>query len=132
MRISVLTVAVLLASAGCASSGTPPATRGTRDIITRAEIDATPAHSAYELVSRLRPNWLRATAPGSISGGAIRRQVILVYLDDTRLGGIEALRTIGTLPILSIRFLEATEAGMVLRDIGSQPIAGAIVIRTRD
>jgi hypothetical protein len=48
------------------------------------------------------------------------------------LGGIEALRTIGTLPILSIRFLEATEAGMVLRDIGTQPIAGAIVISTRD
>jgi hypothetical protein len=132
MRVSVLTLAVLFASAGCASSATPPATRAARNIITRAEIDVTPAHSAYELVSRLRPTWLRATAPGSISGGAIRSQVTLVYLDDIRLGGVEALRTIGTLPIRSIRFLDATEAGIVLRDIGTQPIAGAIVIRTRD
>lgn len=90
------------------------------------------ATTAYDFVIRLRPNWLRPTAPGSMGGGTMMRQVTLVYLDDTRMGSLEALRQIEPSQIRSIRYLSATRAAIVLRDTGSEPISGAIVVSTKD
>lgn len=69
-------------------------------------------------------------APGSIGGG-VRSQAIVVYLDDSRLGGLDALRTLSTDGIRSMRFLDATRAATVLHNMGSEPIAGAIVLSTK-
>ncbi|MEO8193752.1 MAG: hypothetical protein ABI681_07865 [Gemmatimonadales bacterium] len=99
-------------------------------MITSIEIDATPAASAYEIVNRLRPSWLRTGATGSISGGRISGQITVVYLDGTRMGGIEALRSINSAGIRSMQWLATSKAQSVFPDLGSQPIAGAISIST--
>ena len=100
------------------------------DYITSVEVNATPATNAWDLVSRLRPRWFQAQQRmGSISGGA-RTQEIAVYLDGTRMGSLEALKSINSSGIKSLQYYDATRAATVLRDPGSQPIAGAIVITT--
>lgn len=125
-RVAAFAVAI----AACASSGSSDRPRrGSPDEITREEIAVTSATNAYELINRLRPNWLRAPNTGSISG--VRSQLTLVYLDRHRLGDLQSLRTLNTSEIQSMVWLDAAKAATVLTEIGSEPIRGAIVIKTR-
>lgn len=129
-----LAVAVLAAgAAACASSsGATTATRSTRtpDLITKADIDATPSGNAYDLVNRLRPQWLRPTGVGSMSGGTATSYGIVVFLDNVRMGGLETLRSMDSGSIMSIRYMTAERAAS-LPGIGRDPISGAIVVSTR-
>ena len=132
---TIAAAALLLTVPGCASSAasresnTPPST-ASQDKITSIEIGGTSGATAYELVSRLRPAWLRSGAAGSMGGGRITQQTILVYLDGTRMGGLDALRTIQSPGIRSMQWISSTRAAVVLRDVGSEPIAGVISIST--
>jgi hypothetical protein len=128
---SAAMVAATVTVVGCASSSPRPASvqSSASDYVTSVEIAAIGATNAYDLINRLRPRWLRTQAPGSISGG-VRSQVIAVYLDGVRLGGLDALRSLSTTGFQSMRYYDATRAATVLRDPGSEPIAGAIVITT--
>lgn len=120
-------VATTFTLVACATSGGSP--RRSPDRIDSAEIATSSAINAYELIDRLRPSWLRATGQGSLSGG-VRSQVILVYLDGARLGDLQSLRSLGVAGIRSIQWLDAARAATVLTEVGSEPIGGAIVIRT--
>jgi hypothetical protein len=51
-------------------------------------------------------------------------------LDDARIGDVQSLRTISTSGVATLRYYDAARAATVLRDPGSEPIAGAIVITT--
>jgi hypothetical protein len=121
-------------SLACASSDPAPVSgaRATRspDVISRQEIEQTTAANAYELVNRLRPQWLRNTGVGSISGGTATRLQLYVYVDNARMGTVETLRTISAGGITSIRFLSAERAAAAYPDL-REAIAGAIVISTR-
>ena len=99
------------------------------DYITSVEVAATPVANVHDLISRLRPQWLRTGGIGSIRGNT-RSQVIAVYLDDTRIGDIRSLSTISTSGVASLRYYDAARAATVLRNPGADPIAGAIVITT--
>jgi hypothetical protein len=121
-------MAVLVA---CASSGGSASSRSSPDRITAAEIRASNATNAYELISRLRPQWLRAPGGGSISGGVARSQAILVYLDGNRVGDLTTLSTISVTGVTSMQWLDAARAPTVLSDIPAGGIAGAIAIRTQ-
>jgi len=128
---AVAAVLVLIVAQACASGGAPGAATGGPDRVTTAEIDATAgASSAYDLVNRLRPHWLR-TPIGSISPRGGSTQVILVYLDGIRLGGVSDLRMVSASSLGSMQYLDATRAPTVLRDIGTEPVAGAILLTTR-
>ena len=129
-RLPALLCATLLAA--CASSGRarPAVATSSPDVVTAVEIAATPAQNAYDLVNRLRPRWLQQPRAASISGGRVRNQVIVVYLDGARLGGADALRSISASGIKSMRYYDAVRAAAVLRDPGTEPIAGAIVLTT--
>jgi len=100
------------------------------DFVTSVEIAATSAGSAYDLVSRLRPTWLRPGGISSVSGGKISSQVTLVYLDGNKMGEIDALRSISASGIQTMRWLDAVRAQTVLRGIGTEAIAGAILLST--
>ena len=119
---------------GCASSTSGTSTtratprESSPDFITSVEVAATPVTNVYDLINRLRPQWLR-TQTGSIRDNT-RSQVIAVYLDDARMGDVASLRTISTSGVQSLRYYDATRAATVLRNPGSDPIAGAIVITT--
>jgi hypothetical protein len=134
-RRSVRTAAVLLAISSlpsCSSSRGPRTAVQTSssDYVTSMEISAVGATNAYDLISRLRPRWLRTQSPASIGAG-VRSQVVAVYLDGVRVGELDALRSLSTSGFLTMRYYDATRAATVLRDPGSEPIAGAIVITTK-
>lgn len=119
----------------CACTTTTPApssaraaAQGSPDYITSLEVAATPVANVYDLINRLRPQWLR-TQPGSIRDNT-RSQIIAVYLDDARIGDIASLRSISTSGVQSLRYYDAVRAGTLLHNPGSDPIAGAIVIST--
>ena len=127
-------VAAAVALSACASSGGGGAAKvneSSSDKVTSVEIASTQAQSAYDLVYKLRPHWLRAGATGSIGGGTVRNQVTLVYLDGNKLGTIDALRSLGASGIQRMEWLSASRAAVVLSDIGNDPIAGAISLHTR-
>jgi hypothetical protein len=135
VRTLSMTKAYLLVGTAllCACGGTSPRAATTPreaapDYITSLEVASTPVANAYDLIARLRPHWFR-TETGSIRGNT-RSQVVAVYLDDTRIGDIQSLRTISTSGVSSLRYYDATRAATVLRNPGSDPIAGAIVITT--
>jgi hypothetical protein len=126
-----LSTILIFLSACATTGGQSKAPRQAPDLLTRAEITASSATNAYELISRLRPNWLKATGTSHISGGTTRSQVVLVYLDGQRLEDLRALRTISANTIQSAQWLDASRAPVVLRDVPNEPIAGAIVLKTQ-
>src|SRR5687768_4150262 len=85
----ILSVATLGACASAGSSTTPGAVRGDPDLLTQAEIESVGVGNLYDVVSRLRPRWLSARGGSNFSGGG---GGIVVYQNQTRLGGPEVLR----------------------------------------
>lgn len=100
------------------------------NLITLEEIQQTDVATLHELIERLRPRWL--SARGTPTFGAAGNQGILVYQDQTRLGGIEVLRQLTPQTYTSIRYLDSSTASASLPGIGSGHVAGAIVLSTRD
>jgi hypothetical protein len=124
-------IAAIVALAACASSGTSRSTTPrSSDQITSAEIASSSATNAYSLIERLRPNWLRTPGLGSIGGGG-RTQVIAVFLDGQRLGDLQSLRTLSVDGIKSMQWLDAARAATVLPSPGTDPIGGAIMIKSQ-
>ena len=88
-----------------------------------AEIRASDARNAYELIYFTRMQWLIPRGTNSIAEGARGeahgnfeitvtpgRDKIIVYMDDVRLGGVEAMRDVPAELLTSARFLDAREA----------------------
>jgi hypothetical protein len=122
---------LVLILVGCASTGGGGSGRASPTRITRSEIFNSNASNAYELISRLRPDWLRAQPTGSVAGGVVRSQSILVYLNRQRLEDLNALKTISAGGIESAEWVEASRVQTILTDVPTGAIAGAIIIRTR-
>ena len=137
--IPVMCLAMVVSFTGCASSGTSnsaasgtkTAVGGSPDVIVAGEIATSGASSALEAVTRLRPNWLRDRGTGSMAGGNTMTQMIAVFMDGQRLGDITSLRMLSVSGIKSMQWLDAARAYTVLSGLGSDPISGAIVIKTR-
>lgn len=130
-KTALLSAALTLAACASSGTGSSAASRGSPDKLSRAEITQSNASTAYELITRLRPNWLRAARVGSISGGANRIQNILVYLDSQRLEDLNAMKTISASGIQSAEWIESSRVQVVLRDAPAGPVAGAILLKTR-
>jgi len=137
-RLTVLTatLSLLVLTAACASTGT---SRGDSSVITAEEIAESPTRNAYDLVSSLRPRWLNVrgqqrlvTTPTDTTGNRPVSQMatttIMVYLDGTRLGELDSLRSVNTSDVRSVRRLSAAEA---TQQFGSGHTHGAIVVSTR-
>jgi hypothetical protein len=120
----------LVATAACASSGAQKSS-GSPDKLTKAEIEATNTTSAYDVVNRLRPNWLRPagmTMTGLSNSGS---QMVTVYVDNQALGGVETLRSITTASVLSMEFLTPTRAANVVSNIPNGVVTAVILIKTQ-
>ncbi len=130
--VNVARFSMIIGLAACASSGAVGGTaRTSPDRITRSEIYSSNATNAYELISRLRPNWLRPGPTGSIGGGVVQSQAILVYLNSQRLEDLNALKTISAEGLESAQWIDAARVQTVLNQAPSGPVAGAIVLKTR-
>ena len=123
MRYPTVWAMAILALTACAAgssggSGMDP------DRISRVEIDEVGPTSAYDLIQKLRPLWLRKRGPTSFT----QEGDVVVYLDGTRLGERESLRTVATANLESLEFIDA---GRATNRFGSGHVYGAILLRTR-
>ena len=124
-RLTCATLAAALL-AGCASprgSGEADA-HPDRDVISLSEVQATRVENAYELVRALHPMWLRKRGANTVQNDGD----VVVYLNDTRMGGPEALRQIDTITITSIRFYGPGSANF---RFGTGHHHGAIQVSTK-
>lgn len=126
LKRALTTVAMGLILAGCASSGDTQA-GGDANLITRAEIESVNVPDLYDVVQRLRPRWLQVRGGRSfgLSTG------IVVFQNNTHLGGPGVLRDLGRDLAESLRYLDATRAA-ALPGVAGQHVDGAIVIETRN
>lgn len=139
--LASLSVAFLLAGGACASAGTAGSepTKASSTRITKAEITATSASSAYDVISQLHPDWLRPPRSsmtgvlGSSQTGstALRTPLVLVYLDGVRLGGIDQLRSLSAASVMSIEYADSNRVSTVVRDVGNVTPDAAIMVSTK-
>jgi hypothetical protein len=125
-----LSFAVAILLGACASSGATQKSSGSPDKLTSVQIMESNATSAFDVVSQLRPNWLRP--PGLTMTGMQNAQYaqVMVYLDNQRMGGPEALKSITAASVASMQFLDPTRAASVVRDMGSGQAASSVIMVT--
>jgi len=121
-------VVLITITIACACAGTPRGTGGSnRNLITRTEITESRATTAYEVVQQLRPDFLRGRVSGSGTGNRAMDMPV-VYLDGTRLGDLEQLRSISASIVLSIQLISSGDA---TTRWGTGHPAGVIEVKTR-
>lgn len=106
---SMVTIALLLLITACASggrgAGTDSGSGGARrDRITADDLAGIVEDNAYDVISRLRPQWLRRRG---------RSLLPAVFRDNIRIGtDIEALKSIRLENVFELRYLSASDATM--------------------
>ena len=123
--------AATIALAACASGGGATVAQQNPNVISLEEIDASAASNAYEVIQRLRPNFLRTR--GAVHGtpgaaNAMEMVDLVVYLNENRLGGRDQLRQISATDIREIRYFNSSEA---TTKWGTGHSAGAIQVVSR-
>ena len=105
-RLLLLTLVLALA-AGCASGAATAGRTGRSDLITEEQLRARGFGSVYEAVETLRSNWLRTRGSDTLAGTPT---MVQVYVDNTRLGGVETLRGVSPLSVSYIQWYNANDA----------------------
>jgi hypothetical protein len=122
-RIVLFVLGVVLSA--CARSSRPnDLARSNPTVITRAEMEQARYASLYEVVEALRGRWLQTRGPKTLLG---RPGEVQVMVDDMRLGGVDALRTLNTDNVVSISFVDPVAAG---QRWGGKFAQGTIVVIT--
>jgi len=112
-NVYLFALAVVLA---CASQSGPNAPAGTvvartdRNIISDAEIQSVPSSNLYDLISKLRPNFLRSRGPMSLSSGSSGSEYATVYVDGRPYGDIASLRSLVSTQVSEVRYYDASSA----------------------
>ena len=127
--LPVSTVLALILLAGCVSgSATSGLQGGERNRISLEEIQTQPSTSAFEIVSRLRPNWLRGHSGTFRSGSGTGRNSPAVFVDGRPFGALDSLHQFGTEVLQELRFISAPDA---TTRFGTGDPAGIIEVVTR-
>lgn len=85
--------------------------------------------TAYELIQRLRPQFLRSRGTTSLGGSAgSSKPTALVVVDGSPRGDLSALRQVSAMSIEEIRYLSAADASI---RFGTGYTGGAILVTTR-
>ena len=124
IRRSPLLLLLVLVVAACSANAAGGRTTSRSDTITVDDLRAANATNLYDAVRTIRPNWLRARSPNSIQN----QGQVQVYFDDTRIGGVDNLRSIPTQGIAYIRWHDPISASARW---GLDHEQGAIVVSTR-
>lgn len=107
-RLAVLILALLVAA--CASTGSSNGSQAPERnaIITQEQLNQGGFANVYDAVQALHGNWLRARGADSFGQSG----QVQVYMDGTRVGGVENLRSIRTVEVAYVRFYDGITAGM--------------------
>ena len=106
-RAGFLLALLTASAAGCARTvRDPDLPRVDRNLLTHEQVVETRTSNAYDAVYTLRFNWL---VPRGVDSFSTPGQV-LVYFNDTRLGGVQTLQSIGLNEIGYIRYFDGNEA----------------------
>ena len=121
---------MVLALAGVAACASASTGRKPRDynLISQNEITAANGTNAYDLITHLRPIFLKTRGRNSINNSSISNEYASVFLDGQFFGDINSLRNVSTLNVRDIRYLPASES---VTRYGMQYGAGVIDIRTK-
>jgi hypothetical protein len=95
-------------------------------VLLEEEIRGVQVATAYQIVARLRPEWLRRRGRASVrdpTAGAV-----IVYLNGMREGGVRALDVIGAETVLEMEYLNGQEA---TTRFGTGHGGGVILVRQR-
>ncbi len=112
------------ADAAPTTAAASPRARQDQQLITRDVIIGTQYTNMYEVVQAMRSNWLRVKTSSSASG---KGDVLQVYLDNQRIGGVDELRRIVPSSVASARYFDPIAASARW---GMDHGAGAIYIVT--
>lgn len=99
-------VVIALCSACGARQGARTTRRLDRSVITREQMLSGRYATVYDAVAAMRSAWLRARGPDSF----VQPSFVWVYIDGSRAGGVEALRTIQPQLINTVRFYDGPTA----------------------
>jgi hypothetical protein len=120
----VLTLAAALA---CASSGTAgTGVRRDPNLITEQEIATSAESNLYDVVSRLRPMFLKTRGRSTINSGGT--EYASVFLDGQYFGELGSLRNIVATQIHEIRYLSGPDA---VSRYGMRYGSGAVDVRSK-
>lgn len=124
MRILLVSI-LLLVTTACATAprGDAPR-RSSRNVLTVDEIHTAEYGNVYDLVRSQRPAWLRTRGTNSL----LASDPIMVYIDGTKVGGVEILSSIPAINVEELRFFTAAEAQA---RFGLGNTNGAILVTTR-
>lgn len=121
LLVVLLTVVSLHA---CASSGSRTAPKQ-RNLITAEEFATLNVMDAYEVVEKLRPEFLRSRGVGSLRSR--QPDLPVVYIDGVRAGGLGELRRVPRTVLAEISYLAAADA---TTRYGIDHVGGAILVVT--
>lgn len=108
-RTLPILMGLLLVVAACRVSSSPgTAPRGSRDVITRAQMVEVNASTVYDGVQKLNPSWLSSRGPVSVTD--MTPTVATVYMSGSEVGDIEFLRRLRPDDVDEVRYYEAGEA----------------------
>jgi len=127
VRSRWIAVLVSVPVIGCTAVKVAPAAAYDAQTITESEIVASNAINAYEVIVKLRSNFLsyRGETNFYTSGS---KSMPTVYVDDQRYGEITVLENIPALQVASIRLYRAWEA---TTRYGTGNMSGVIAVTTR-
>lgn len=109
-RLSLASVVLCVVVSACASgSGGGTGAGRSSSEITRAELAELSTFSAFDVVRRLRPQWLRSRGTANFDGD---QMLPIVFVDRSRRGELRELELINADDIERIRYLTSREATM--------------------
>ena len=119
-------VLALAAALACASSGAGTGVRRDPNLITEQEIEASTESNAYDVVSRLRPMFLKTRGRSTINAGG--SEYASVFFDGQYYGELSSLRNIVATQIHEIRYMSGPDA---VSRYGMRYGSGAVDVRSK-
>jgi len=117
MSVRYLYLVAVAAIVGCATGpSTPPLSAGLpRKSNALTDVEIADAHAdvntAFEAVSRLRPNWLASHGVTSGQSNGAGTEYAIVFFDGQQFGDLNSLRNIPAFQVGAIRYYDVTQAG---------------------
>ena len=126
MSIRYLGLITIAATLGCATTSGTTGASSNSNIITEQEITSANVSNAYEVIQKLRPNFLRSRGATSITNKA--PETANVYVDGQRYGDTNSLRNIAAMNVAGIRYYSVSEGAI---KFGMDNPGGVIEIRMK-